>query len=138
MQLIHRNPWELMSSLRRDADRLFDGDAPESFVPAVDIVEEAERFVVEADLPGVVAKEIDITVEEGLLTIRGERAIPSIAEEATRVRSERARGRFERSFRLPESAANEGFSADYVNGVLSVSIPKAPKAMPYRIEVTAN
>lgn len=138
MQLIHRNPWELMSSLRRDVSRLRHTDAPESFVPAVDIYEEAEKFVVLSDLPGINAAEITITVEQDLLTIKGERKPTPKAEGASLQRSERASGQFERVFRLPETAAGKGIQADYHDGVLTVSIPKAEQSAPYRIEVTAN
>ena len=138
MQLIHHNPWELMSSLRRDIDRRFHAEAPEGFVPAVDIYEETGHFIVLADLPGVDAAEIEITVDDGLLTIKGEREDTQALDGATIQRTERARGAFERSFRLPETAASEGFEADCRHGVLTVSIPKAEQATPYRIEVTAN
>lgn len=138
MQLIHRNPLDLMSVLHRDVDRLFNGDAGRSFVPSVDIREEAQRFVVEADLPGVDAKAIDITVDGDTLTISGERKHTQADEAAEVHLTERAQGRFARSFRLPESAASEGFSADYNGGVLTIAIPKSEKAIPYRIEVTAN
>jgi HSP20 family protein len=138
MQLIHHNPWELMSSLRRDISRLRQADAPESFVPAVDIYEEAGRFVVLSDLPGIDAAQIAITVEQDLLTIKGERKPTPTAEGASLQRAERASGSFERVFRLPETAAGEGIQADYRDGVLKVSIPKAEKPAPYRIEVTAN
>jgi len=138
MQLIHHNPWELMSSLRRDVSRLREAEMPDTFVPAVDIYEEAERFVVLSDLPGIEAARIDITVEEDLLTIKGERKATQTAEGASLQRAERASGQFERVFRLPETAAGEGIRAEYSDGVLTVYIPKAEKPAPYRIEVTAN
>jgi HSP20 family protein len=140
MQLISHNPWELMSGLRRDVDRMLrtDGAGRHEFVPAVDILEEPERYVVRADLPGVDADAIDITVDGGLLTIRGERKAKVQAEGVTLQRAERACGNFERAFRLPETAASEGFEADYRQGVLTVRIPKTKQAQPYRIQVTAN
>jgi HSP20 family protein len=140
MQLIQRTPWGLVSSLRHDVDRLLqtDGGVRRRFVPAVDIHEEATHFVVTADLPGVDAAEIEITVEGELLTIRGERKAEPTAEDAAVQRIERATGPFERAFRLPETASAEGVEAKYRHGVLTVSIPKAKAALPYRIEVTAN
>jgi HSP20 family protein len=137
MQLIHRNPWELRT-LIRNQNRFVSSEDHNAFVPAVDIHEEEARFVVLADLPGVDATRIDITVEGDLLTIRGERENAPAADDATVHRAERQRGRFERTFRLPETAASDGFQADYSNGVLTVAIPKAEEATPYRIEVTAN
>ena len=138
MQLIHRNPWELMAGLSREANRLLQDDVERAFVPAVDIHEEQQRYLVLIDLPGVNAADIELTVDGDLLTVKGERTPQAATDGATVHRSERARGRFERSFRLPETAAGEGFQADYRDGVLSVSIPKAEAATPYRIQVTAN
>jgi HSP20 family protein len=140
MQFIHHNPWELMSSLRRDADGLFQPNAEpaRAFVPAVDIHEETERYRVQADLPGIDPAEIEITVDGDLLTIKGERKTAGLVDGATVQRAERARGPFERIFRLPETAASEGVEAEYRQGVLTVSIPKAEAAIPYRIPVTAN
>ena len=137
MQLIHRTPWELRS-LISNRNRLFPAEGGNAFVPAVDIHEEEARFVVLADLPGIDAARIDITVDGDLLTIKGERENPPAADDATVHRAERQRGPFERTFRLPETAASNGFQADYSNGVLTVSIPKSEEATPYRIEVTAN
>lgn len=138
MPLIHHQPWELLANLGRDVDHLFHANTSEKFVPAVDIYEEAERFVVLADLPGVDAAGIEITVDADLLTIEGERNAAKALDDANLQRAERASGHFERSFRLPESAASKGFEADYQSGVLTISIPKAEQARPYRIEVTAN
>ena len=109
-----------------------------SYVPGVDIQEEAERYVVLVDLPGVDAAGIEITLDADLLTVRGERERTPVSEGAEIQRAERPYGRFERNFRLPESAAKDGVEADYRNGVLTISIPKAAEALPYRIEVTAN
>ena len=138
MQTSHHNPRELMSSLRRDVDHLFHANASATFIPAVDIHEEAKRFVVLADLPGIDAAAIEIMVDGDLLTIRGEREDTPTADGATVQRAERAHGRFERSFRLPKTVASKDLEADYRHGVLTISIPKAEQAMPYRIKVTAN
>ena len=141
MQLNHQDPWELMSSLRRGLDRRTPSDraAPRaSFVPGVDIQEEAGRFVVLADLPGVDPTAIEITIDSDLLTVKGNREPAPVTEGTAIQRAERPHGQFERRFRLPETAARDGFEADYRNGVLTISIPKAEEAMPYRIEVTAN
>jgi len=140
MQVIHRAPFGLMADLHRDVDRVVRANRRRhsEFVPSVDIYEEADRFVVLADLPGIDPAAIELTVDGDLLTIRGEREAPARCETATEHRAERARGRFERAFRLPETVAGQGYEAEYRHGVLSVSIPKAPEAAPYRIEVTAN
>lgn len=140
MHLNDHYPRELMSALRRDVGRRFAADSrtPKRFVPPVDIHEEPARYIVRADLPGVDPQAIDIMVEGDLLTIRGERKTEATDEAITLQRAERAGGRFERSFRLPETATSEGVEAEYRLGVLTVSIPKSRHARPYRIEVTAN
>jgi len=113
--------------------------APEanlSWIPAVDVVEEAERFVVRADLPGVDPKDVEITAEAGVLTLRGKRE--SVAhEEASYERTERVAGSFLRRFTLPDAAQTDAITARQVNGVLEVSIPKQPKLQPRRVEVQA-
>ena len=141
MQLNHQDPWELMASLRRGLDRRPRSDRAATraaFVPGVDIQEEASRFVVLADLPGVDPTAIEITLDSDLLTVKGNREPAPVTEGAAIKRAERPHGQFERRFRLPETAARDGFEADYRNGVLTISIPKAEEAVPYRIEVTAN
>jgi len=140
MQLYYSNPRRLIAGLSRPYDRLLEPEtrAQQGFSPAVDIREEAERFVVLADLPGVDAAAIELTVEGDLLTIRGERTLEPTAEAASVRRNERTGGRFERIFRLPETAAGEGVEATYRHGVLTISIPKAKEATPYRIEVTQH
>jgi len=138
MPLINHTPWQLMSSLRRDAERLLQTELTDSFVPAADIVEHDDRFVVMTDLPGIDASEVEITVDGDLLTIRGERVALPTGEDRVIRRAERPRGSFERSFRLPDTARNQGVEAQYRDGVLSISIPKTEDAVPYRIEVTAN
>jgi HSP20 family protein len=140
MHIIQRSPWQLISNPRSDADRYLRSEirARRPFVPAVDIHEETDRFVVTADLPGVDAAAIEVTVDKGVLRLQGERKATELADGERVQCSERAAGRFERVFRLPETAANDGLEAIYANGVLTVSIPKAKSAMPYRIEVRAN
>lgn len=141
MQINHQDPWELMSSLRRGVDRTVGAEQRTrraTYVPGVDIQEEAERYVVLADLPGVDPTAIEITIDSDLLTVKGERMRTQISDGADIQRAERPYGHFERCFRLPETAAKDGLEAEYRDGVLTLTIPKAAEAVPYRIEVTAN
>jgi HSP20 family protein len=140
MPTIYQNPRSLLTGLGREFQLRVEPDAGvrPGFRPAIDIYEEASRFVVQADVPGVDAAALDITVEGDLLTIRGERATDPTAEGSELQRVERASGRFERSFRLPETAAGEGVEARYRHGVLTIAIPKTKAATPYRIEVTQH
>ena len=105
------------------------------WAPAVDISEEADRFVIHADLPGIDPQEVEVLMDKGILTIKGERKGES-GEQAERYsRVERRYGSFHRRFALPDSADAEGIVASGRNGVLSIAIPKRPETKPRRIQV---
>ena len=108
-----------------------------AWIPSVDVREEDSRFVVYADLPGVDAKDIEITAEKGVLTLRGERKSGTKNEGNGFERVERVAGSFLRRFTLPEDANADGISARHVNGVLEVTIPKQQQVQPKRISVEA-
>ncbi|HYC08619.1 MAG TPA: Hsp20/alpha crystallin family protein [Steroidobacteraceae bacterium] len=140
MTIVSYEPWALVSRFQRQFERAL-GDSADgasvSWIPHVDIHEEAERFVVVADLPGVDGKDIDITADKGVLTIKGERRSENKSSQDGYERVERATGTFLRRFTLPESADAEAIKATHVNGVLEVSIPKRPQEQPRRIEIKA-
>jgi HSP20 family protein len=140
MTIVRYEPWTLVSRFQRHIDRALgetaDG-ASVSWIPHVDIHEEAERFVVAADLPGVDGKDIEITADKGVLTIKGERRSEKKSSADGFERVERASGTFLRRFTLPESADAEAIKATHVNGVLEVAIPKRPQEQPRRIAVQA-
>ncbi|MBS0576895.1 MAG: Hsp20/alpha crystallin family protein [Proteobacteria bacterium] len=106
------------------------------WAPPVDIREEADRFVIFADIPGVEPKDIEIHMDKGLLTIKGERTAESRKESDRYSRAERVHGSFYRRFALPDSANADGIAATGKNGVLEVSIPKKPETTPRRIQVS--
>ena len=139
MTFVRYQPWALAGRLQRQLDQAFgDTDAASiSWIPHVDVREEAERFVVAADLPGVEGKDIEITADKGVLTIRGERHAEKKAAGEGYERFERASGSFLRRFTLPESVDAEAIKATHVNGVLELSIPKRPQEQPRRISVAA-
>lgn len=146
MTIVRYEPWAFVSRVQRHLDRalgetqgLSDGTdaARVSWIPHVDIREEAERFVVAADVPGVEPKDIEITADKGVLTVRGERSSQKNATADGYERVERATGTFLRRFTLPESADAEAIKATHVNGVLELSIPKRPQEQPRRIAVQA-
>jgi HSP20 family protein len=142
----YQQPWTLMNEFRRELDRVFDGQIARTdgepvvadWLPAVDIKEEAERFVLHADIPGVDPKDIDITMEDGVLTVRGERKSETRDSQDGWRRVERVSGQFFRRFSLPDTADAEAISARGVNGVLEIVIPKQAKVQPRRITVRAN
>ena len=125
----------------REIDRFFRGSGehrPTAWVPAVDIREDDDRFVLDLDVPGVKPAEIDIAVENGVLTLSGARESDTTQERDGYRRVERASGKFLRRFTLPEGVDPESVTARSNNGVLEVSIPKAQQAQPKRIEVSVN
>ena len=136
MSVIRYEPLGLLRRLNDEVGRLFDegyygpADADQSsavtshWAPAVDIKEEADRFVLRADVPGVDSKDIEITMENGVLTIKGERSREDSEEREGYKRVERVYGSFYRRFTLPDTADADKISAASKNGVLEVSIPK--------------
>ena len=149
MDIIHRglyHPWRAIDRHHRDADsfsRLFGsppaetGDVAE-WVPAVDIKEEDGRFIIRADVPGVDAEDLVITMAAGVLSLQGTREARSADDADGFRRAERTSGRFKRSFSLPDSADPNGIVADYQNGVLEITIPKQEQTEPKRIEVKSG
>lgn len=144
MAIVRYEPWNLVSQLHDEVNRLFDHRlgkldreaAPVSdWLPAVDVKEEAERYVILADLPGVDAKDIEVSMENGQLTLRGQRETDATLEKDNFKRVERARGTFFRRFTLPDTADAERVTARSRNGVLEVVIPKSTRPQPRKIQV---
>jgi HSP20 family protein len=137
MRIVHWN---------RDFDGLFGSGAPSAaqsvaWIPSVDVREESERFVVTADLPGVDAKDIEITTDKGVLTIKGERKYEerdaAQASDYGYQRVERVSGSFLRRFTLPENVQLDNIQARHTNGVLEVVLPKAAQPVAKRVTVQA-
>lgn len=105
------------------------------WAPMVDIKEESDRFVIYADLPGIDPREVEILMDKGILTIKGERKGESGGQTERYSRVERRYGNFHRRFALPDSADPEGISAAGRHGVLEITIPKRPETKPRRIQV---
>jgi HSP20 family protein len=108
------------------------------WAPAVDIYETEHELVVKADLPDVNPQDLDIRVENNILTIRGERKFENKVNEENYLRIERSYGSFSRSFSLANSVNSEAIKADYQNGVLTLSIPKREEAKPKQIKVNVG
>ncbi|HEY6644022.1 Hsp20/alpha crystallin family protein [Povalibacter sp.] len=147
MSLIRYEPWSLVNRLHSDLDRIFGRDyqdnddsrgAVSDWMPAVDVQETKDAFVLRADLPGVDPKDIDITMENGVLTLRGRRQSEQTSDERGYRRVERISGEFFRRFTLPDVANAESISAQTNNGVLTVTIAKRPEVQPRRIEVKTS
>jgi len=139
-------PFRRASTLQDQVNRLFgnvlERSAEESnltsWAPAVDIYETEQELVVKADLPEVDPKDLDIRVENNILTIRGERKFEKKVNEDNYLRIERAFGAFSRSFSLANTVNSEAIKADYQNGVLTLTIPKREEAKPKQIKVNVG
>jgi len=107
-----------------------------TWAPAVDIYETPNELVVKADLPEVDEKDIDVCVENNLLTIRGERKFEKSVSEENFLRVERTYGSFSRSFSLPATVNAEAIAAEYKNGALTVTLPKREESKPRQVKVT--
>ena len=148
MAIVRYEPWNLLDKVQDELSRLGlfdqfrrDADGDNSNVvtshwrPAVDIHEEADRFVIEADLPGIDPKDIEITMEQGVLTIKGERISDKEETHEGYKRVERVRGTFYRRFSLPDSADADHIEAKGKNGVLEIVLPKLEKVQSRKIAV---
>ena len=141
MNLIRTNP---NSWVDFPFDRIFDDFLPRrshgavtegAFAPRVDIREEKDAVIVTAELPGVSQDDLSVELENGILTVSGEKKTERSDENNGFTRSERAYGSFRRSFKVADSVDAESISADYTNGVLRVSLPKKPEAAPRQITI---
>jgi HSP20 family protein len=139
-------PFRGISNLQDQFNRLFnesfrthtEESALTSWAPAVDIYETPNELVVKADLPDVNEKDIDVRVENNLLTIHGERKFDKSVSEENFLRVERTYGSFSRSFSLPNTVNPEAIGAEYKNGVLTVTLPKREESKPRQVKVIVN
>jgi HSP20 family protein len=137
-----RSTSTLQDQINRLFNETFERPGQESnltaWAPAVDIYENEHELVVKADLPDIDPKDLDIRVENNILTIRGERKFEKKVNEDNYLRVERAYGAFSRSFALANTVNPDGIKADYQNGVLTLVIPKREEAKPKQIKVSVG
>lgn len=135
--------FEPARGFRRELDRLFDELLPTlssdaagaGWAPALDVAETDGAYLVRFDLPGLEADDVEVHFEDGILSVRGERATRSSEAREGLLRQERSFGAFFRSVRLPRGTDPAGVEAAFENGVLAVTIPKAEESRPHRIEI---
>jgi HSP20 family protein len=139
----YNNPWSLLNTLQRGLydptfNRTNDDDASvatANWSPSVDISESEKAFTLLADIPGVDPNDIEISVEKGVLTIKGERCFEKVSEGKDYRRVERESGQFYRRFTLPDSVDSDKIEAKSEHGVLKITIPKQEIAISRKIEV---
>jgi len=136
-----------LSSLRDELDRLFESPWTElartsqllsGWTPALDVHEDKDNFVVQAELPGMKREEIDVSLHDGALSLSGERKTEKKYEEAEVYRTERFFGKFQRTVTLPTPVAADKVKAQYKDGVLTITLPKTEEAKPKQIDVNVN
>jgi HSP20 family protein len=148
MALIRYQPARELTSFQREFDRLFGSffDTPtgnggprttRSWAPAIDLIEGEHGYALLADLPGLTSEDVNIELQDGVLTISGERTTSTETEGKGFRRIERASGSFVRKLTLPEGVDGEAISATFDNGVLEISIPKPAERQPQKITIAA-
>ena len=142
MALVRYEPWSMLDQLRKEMEQAFERSGGETgsvvtsdWTPAVDIKESDNAFTIIADIPGVDAKDIEVHMENGMLTIKGERESEKKEEKEGYKRVERSYGSFYRRFSMPDTANPDKIAAKSKNGVLEITIPKHEKLQPRKISV---
>lgn len=145
MSIVRYDPFRDLRTLQEEVNRLFTGNLTRTFddegiargswSPSVDIYENKDQIVLEAELPGMKREDFDVSVENNVITLRGERQFEKKDDSDNYHRVERAYGSFTRSFTLPNTVSTEGATADYRNGVLRVTLPKREETKARRIEI---
>ncbi len=145
MNIVRYDPFREIRSLQDEVNRLFTTVAPAqanredmlngAWAPKVDIFENKENLVLEAELPGMTRDDFELSFENNVLTLKGERRFEKKTDEDNYHRIERAYGSFTRSFTLPQTVTAEGAKAEFLNGILHVSLPKREETKARKIEV---
>jgi HSP20 family protein len=149
MAVIRWEPARELQTIQQEMNRLFgsvfdtqaggrNGDSLRRWIPAMDLVEEGDHYVLRADLPGVDEDQVNVELEDNVLTISGERKSKSEERKEGYYRIERASGAFSRSLTLPEGVDPESIRASFEKGVLEVSIPKPEERKPRKVAINVG
>ena len=146
MAMSRWDPFRDLMGIQNELNRLFgrtyggesSGSSAGAWVPPLDIFETKDKFVVTVELPGVSPEDVDVSVEDSTLSIRGERSFYDDVAEESFHRVERRYGAFARSLSLPQTAMADDIQATFDKGVLTIEIPKAEEAKPRRISIKAT
>jgi HSP20 family protein len=146
MTIVRYDKFRDLRTLQEEVNRLFstnltrafddEGIARGAWAPSIDIYENKDQIVLEAELPGMKQEDFDLSIENNVITLRGERKFEKTDETDNYHRVERSYGAFTRSFTLPQTVSAEGATAEYNNGVLRVTLPKREETKSRRIQVT--
>jgi HSP20 family protein len=146
MTIVRYDPFRDLRTLQEEVNRLFstnltrafgdEGIARGAWAPSVDIYENKDQIVLEAELPGMKQEDFDLSIENNVITLRGERKFEKTEDTDNYHRVERSYGSFTRSFTLPQTVSAEGATAEYNNGVLRVTLPKREETKARRIQVS--
>jgi HSP20 family protein len=126
-----------LSDWQDELDRLFESPLT-GWAPALDVKEDKDNFIIRAELPGLKREDIEVSLQDGALVISGERKEEKVEEGVEVHRQERYYGKFQRALTLPEPVSSNKVKADYKDGVLTVTLPKAEEAKPKKIDVSVN
>jgi HSP20 family protein len=148
MGIVRYDPFRDLRTLQEEVNRLFSTNLTRAFddegigrgawAPSVDIYENKDQIVLEAELPGMKQDDFDLSIENNIITLRGERRFEKTDDSDNYHRVERSYGSFTRSFTLPPTVSGEGAKAEYNNGVLRVTLPKREEAKSRKIEVSGG
>ena len=148
MNIVRYDPFRELRSLQDEMTRLFSGVAGPSgsreemttgnWFPKVDIFENKDHLVLEAELPGMTSDDFDLSFENNVLTLKGERKFEKKTDEGNYHRVERSYGTFTRSFTLPQTVTAEGAKADFENGILHVTLPKREEVKARKIQISGS
>jgi HSP20 family protein len=141
-----RDPFHNISTLQEQVNRLSERNFSASgdhstltaWAPSVDVYETENELVIKTDLPEVVEKDLDVRVENNMLTIRGERKFEQTVKEENYLRMERSYGSFGRSFSLPNTVDTQAIKAQYTDGVLTVTLPKRAESKPKQVKINVT
>lgn len=138
MAIVRWDPFRELTQMQSQLGRLMDsmwGGREETWLPAVDVFDKSDAVVVKAELPGIDPDQVQIEVDENVLTIKGERRFEEEVEDERYYRVERRYGSFQRSLALPQGAKTDEIAADYQDGVLTVTVPKSEAVKPKQIRI---
>ena len=140
MAVMRWDPWGELALLQRDVNQLLGrpgGRRVEAMIPPMDVIRTSEGLTARMELPGMSPEDVDVSVNDGMLTVSGERKLDvDVADDAWVVR-ERPVGRFERSFGLPKGTDAEAITAAFDAGLLELTIPAPPERRPHKVQISA-